>query len=101
MVPFPFVERGGAKRRPALVLSTEAFEPSGHAVLAMITTGARRSWPGDTDLVDHRDAGLRRPCLVRLKLFTLDRKLILRTVGRLSAKDRKSVAGRLRRFLSV
>ena len=101
MVPFPFVERGGAKRRPALVISTEDFAPSGHAVLAMITTGGRRRWPGDVKLVDYRDVGLRRPCILRLKLFTLDRRLIVRTLGRLSAADRTNVADSLGRFLAV
>lgn len=101
VVPFPFVERGGAKRRPALVISSEALEPSGHLVLAMITTSARRRWPGDVELVDYRAAGLRRPCIVRLKLFTLDRRLIARTLGRLSAADRTSARDSLRRFLAV
>ena len=101
VVPFPFVERGGAKRRPALVISTEAFAPSGHAVMAMITTGAGRRWPGDVELADYRDAGLHRPCILRLKLFTLDRRLIRRTLGRLSAADRKTARDSLRRFLAV
>lgn len=101
VVPFPFVERSGAKRRPALVLSRQAFEASGHAVLAMITTGARRSWPGDVELRDTADAGLYRPCIVRLKLFTLDRRLILRTTGLLSARDRRQVRGSLGRYLGL
>ena len=100
MVPFPFVEGGGAKRRPALVISAEAFDASGHTVLAMITTSTRRTWPGDVELVDYGDAGLHRPCILRLKLFTLDRRLILGTVGRLSERDRKSARGSLRRFLA-
>ena len=37
-VPFPFSERPGAKRRPALVLSNGSFNRAGHTVLAMITT---------------------------------------------------------------
>ncbi len=101
MVPFPFVERGGAKRRPALVVSGEAFAPSGHLVLAMITTGGRRRWPGDVELVDYRAAGLRRPCILRLKLFTLDRRLIVKTLGRLSAVDRQAARDSLRRFLAA
>ncbi len=101
VVPFPFVEGAGAKRRPALVVSREAFAPSGHVILAMITTGGRRSWPGDVELVDYRAAGLRRACLVRLKLFTLDRRLILAAVGRLSAGDRARAENSLRRFLSI
>ena len=67
----------------------------------MITTGARRHWPGDVELVDYGDAGLHRPCILRLKLFTLDRRLIVRTLGRLSAADRQSVGDSLRRFLAV
>ncbi len=95
VVPYPFVERGGTKRRPALAIGSEGFAPSGHALLAMITTAVRRPWPGDTELLDHRDAGLRRPCIVRLKLFTLDRRLIRRTVGRLSERDRERVLASL------
>lgn len=101
MVPFPFVEGGGAKRRPALVISSAALQPSGHVVLAMITTSARRTWPGDVELDDYGDAGLHRPCILRLKLFTLDRRLVLRTVGRLSARDQNCVASSLRRFLAA
>ena len=83
------------------MISTAAFEASGHAVLAMITTGGRRSWPGDVELVDYRDAGLHRPCILRWKLFTLDRRLILRTLGRLSAGDGKRAGEGLRRVLAA
>ncbi len=38
VVPFPFTERADAKRRPALALSTTAFNESGHTVLATITS---------------------------------------------------------------
>ena len=100
-MPFPFVERAGAKRRPALVISAGAFAPSSHVAMAMITTGARRRWPGDVELVDYRDAGLHHPCVIRLKLFTLDRRLIAKTLGRLSAADRKAARDSLRRFLAA
>ena len=99
-VPFPFTERQGAKRRPALVLSNSSFNGAGHLVLAMITTSTRVPWPGDTELRDHSAAGLPRPCVVRLKLFTLDARLIIRKVGALSTADRRSVEQNLRRFLT-
>lgn len=91
VVPFPFTDRGGNKRRPALVLSKKAFNHHGHSVLAMITSAAHRPWPEDTRLTDYRSAGLRLPCTVRLKVFTLDNRLILRKIGRLSAADRNAV----------
>lgn len=91
VVPFPFSERVGAKRRPALVLSKRSFNENGHVILAMITTKGHSPWLGDTELKDLKECGLPVPCLVRLKLFTLDNRLIIRRIGRLSEADRKRV----------
>lgn len=87
VVPFPFSERPGSKRRPALALSVRTFNRSGHTVLAMITTKTHAPWPGDRPIQDLDPAGLPRPCIVRMKLFTLDNRLILRKAGRLSDRD--------------
>jgi len=100
VVPFPFTDRPAGKRRPALVLSPRAFNRHGHTIMTMVTTSGHSAWPGDTQLTDHATAGLRLPCTVRLKLFTLDNRLILRRAGRLAAKDQKAVAGRLREVLT-
>ncbi len=89
VVPFPFVEKRGTKRRPALVLSKKVFNQNGHTVLAMITTRAHNPWPGDTRISEYESAGLSASCVIRLKLFTLDNRLILRKVGTLSAVDRQ------------
>ncbi len=99
LVPFPFSEGPGSKRRPALTLSSTAFNRSGNTVLAMITTAEHAPWPGDTRLGDYSTAGLPRPCLVRLKLFTLDNRLILRGLGRLSKADTTKVAASLDQYL--
>ena len=100
VVPFPFTERPGTKRRPALVLSSKAFNRGGHSVLAMITTAADHPWPGDTRLADYREAGLHQACTVRLKIFTLDNRLILRRIGDLSASDRKRVSEQVRNYMA-
>ena len=50
VVPFPFTEKAGAKRRPALVLSPRPFNENGHTLLAMITTQSHSPWPGDTNI---------------------------------------------------
>ena len=95
VVPFPFTERFRAKRRPALVLSKRSFNREGHSLLAMITTRAHPPWLGDTLLKHHEAAGLRVPCLVRLKLFTLDNRLVLTKIGQLSAADRRAMTRNL------
>ena len=97
-VPFPFTERAGQKKRPALVLSHQVFNQHGHTLLAMITSTSP-AWPGDTPLRDLTSAGLSTPCLVRMKLFTLDNRLILRRVGRLAQAEQNQVKAELQAIL--
>ena len=93
VVPFPFTDRSTSKRRPALVLSNpEVFNNRvGQSVLAMITTAKNSSWPLDTEITDLDSAGLPSPSVVRMKLFTLDHKFIVRKVGSLVKRDKASV----------
>jgi mRNA interferase MazF len=96
VVPFPFADRAGTKERPALVLSRESFnQGAGHTLLAMITTRAHSPWPGDTLITDRATTGLPVPCTVRLKLFTLDNRLVLRKLGRLSLPDEIALKSQL------
>lgn len=92
-VPFPFTDRAASKNRPALVLSSaQAFNtPAGHVVLAMITSAQHAAWPLDCVLADLAAAGLPAPSMVRMKLFTLDARLIGNPLGRLEDVDRKRV----------
>jgi len=99
IVPFPFTEKLGEKRRPALVLSQKVFNANGHTILAMITTKSHSPWPGDTSIEDLSRAGLHVPCIVRLKVFTLDNRLIIRRSGSLSEKDRQNVVESFCRYL--
>ncbi len=99
VVPFPFSDRAGNTRRPALVLSRRVFNQRGHTVLAMITTAAHAPWPGDVEVGDLEAAGLTVACRLRLKLFTLDNRLIVRRLGRLASRDQKEAGASLRRHL--
>jgi mRNA interferase MazF len=102
-VPFPFTDRMATKNRPALVLSdAEAFNgPSGHSVLAMITSAANAAWPLDCPITDLAGAGLPAPSVVRFKLFTLDHRLVRGSLGRLGEQDARGVQAALSRLLGV
>ena len=93
---FPVHRKITAKRRPALVLSREVFNKNGHTIFTMITTKAHQPWPGDTEIVQYEAAGLQFPCIVRLKMFTLDNRLVLMKIGSLAQDDAKKVEGYLR-----
>jgi mRNA interferase MazF len=76
-------------------------KPTGHSVLAMITSQKNPRWPLDTPITDNRKAGLKAPSKVRMKLFTLDERLILKKIGALPDKDRKAVINALGRLLAL
>ena len=101
VVPFPFTDRATTKRRPALVLSAKEFNRHGHSMLAMITSASHQPWPGDTPLSDLKAAGLTTESLVRLKIFTLDNRFVVRCLGALAAPDRVAVATELRRAMPL
>lgn len=94
VVPFPFSDSQEVKRRKAFVLSKPAFQTGSKTlVLAMITSAQASSWPGDVPLSDLAIAGLRKECVARMKIFTLDEALVLECVGTLSERDRAAICG--------
>jgi mRNA interferase MazF len=88
-VPFPFTDKGRTKTRPALILSDHAEfgDKVGHSIMAMITSSHHAPWPHDVAITDLEAAGLPSPSVVRWKLFTLDHRLVLGPLGRLSPAD--------------
>lgn len=92
VVPFPFTDRDAVKRRPAVVLSNTLFNASvGHSVLAMITSAKNSDWLHDVKISDLSSTGLSSASIVRMKLFTLDNRLIIRKAGILADSDRQAV----------
>ncbi len=59
--------------------------------MAMITSADQFAWTGDCPIHDLPTAGLTTACLVRLKLFTLDERLVIRKAGALAAADQKKL----------
>ena len=91
VVPFPFTDRDTTKRRPAVVLSNSIFNASaGHSVLAMITSAKNSNWLHDVNISDLNSAGLSSASIVRMKLFTLDNRLIIRKAGVLADSDQQA-----------
>lgn len=78
VVPFPFTDSPQAKRRPAVVLSRLGFDrDADHSLLAQITKAKKSARPGDVPL-DHQRATLPEQSMVRMKLFTIYNRVILK-----------------------
>ena len=104
-VPFPFVEGHATKRRPALVVSTDAFHRAHRACFgAMITTARymRDLRPDDIEIEDLERAGLPRPCVIRLaRLATFEWSDRIQRAGTLHGRERGGVEALLQRWFGT
>ena len=89
VVPFPFTDIDAKLRRPAVVLSDPvAFgKDTGQNLMAMVTRAQRSSWQSDLPIQDSTSAGLAACSLLRLKLFNIENRFIIRKLGQLSELD--------------
>lgn len=90
-VPFPFTDSHANKMRPAVIISSAAFNRNvGKSVMAMVTSSTKTQWLYDTKITDIATAGLTVSCCIRMKLFTIDNSFIIKKLGQLSNHDIES-----------
>ena len=89
LVPFPFGERAGGKRRPGLVISSvEHNQATNEVVIAQITSRlSAPARPGDYRIEFWREANLPRAAIVRCRLASLPSSLVLRRLGEFAPSD--------------
>ncbi len=98
LVPFPFTDLSTNKKRPGLVISPAVLNRTGDVTLAFITSQlAVLQRPGDCEIRDWRPAGLPKPSMTRMKVVTLSSGLIIKRLGRLSERDKRTIFGTIRR----
>jgi mRNA interferase MazF len=99
LVPFPFTDLSATRVRPAVVVSSPAYEEDTGDIILTMVTSQRHDGRTDFALQDWQQAGLVRPSWVRVKLATLDSRLVQFSPGRLSDRDALSVAGNIHMVL--
>ena len=102
VIPLPFNDSVQSKKRPALVLSSiEYQQQANHITVMMITSDKNRAWPNDYPIKNLESCGLTAPSIVRPKVFTLDNRLIIKSIGKLQPDEQKLISEALRGFLSL
>jgi mRNA interferase MazF len=94
LVPFPFTDQSGAKRRPAIVVSSAAYHRARADVVVMAVTGRAAqasSNPGEIVIIDWKRAGLIKSSVAKPVVATLERHLVLERLGALQQGDRDPV----------
>lgn len=94
LLPIPFTDLTSRKVRPAIVLWPPRNRPlsRSHLVAVAQTDFALRDW---------RAAGLNVACGIKAQIATVEEKLVVKTVGTLSAADQKTLNERLRAWLQL
>ena len=102
LVSFLFSEETGAKRRPAVVLSSETYQRGRHDLIAAaITSNTNRIFVGDFLINDWQDAGLLFPSVATGVIRTIKQGMIIRILGSLSHRDMDAVDQRLKLNLDL
>ncbi len=101
LVPFPFTDQTASKRRPAIVVSSDAYHHDRQDVIVVAVTSriASPSRTGDVTVGLWRDAGLLRPSVIKPVFTTIEQGLILRKLGTLGSDDQHHLRAALRQVL--
>lgn len=89
LVPFPFTDQTASKRPPAVVVSSPAYNNARPDVILMAITGRLSGYPrlGEVIISDWKAAGLLKASTIKPILTTIEKSLIIRTLGQLRQDD--------------
>lgn len=90
LVPFPFTDQTTSKKRPAVVISSQAYNARRPDVIVMAITSRILRAAGDAGecaIQEWAAAGLPKPSLIKPVVATIQADLILRRLGSLQGAD--------------
>jgi mRNA interferase MazF len=93
LVPFPFTDQSGAKKRPAVIVSSAAYNQARRDVVIMaITSQVKPSGTfGEVIVQDWQAASLLKPSAIKPVFATIDQTLILKRLSQLSTRDQREL----------
>ena len=88
LVPFPFTDLSAAKKRPALIISPNQYNKYQDVIIAFVTSKLNtRHRMGDYKISEWEKSNLPKPSMIRMKFATIDKSMIIKTLGRLVKND--------------
>ena len=103
LVPFPFCDQTTTKKRPAVVISSDAYNNvSSDIVIMAITSQTEKAIVIEECLItDWQGAGLLKPSAIKPAISTIEQALVLKKLGRLSPQDLISMDIELKKLLDL
>jgi mRNA interferase MazF len=99
LVRYPFSDLAGAKVRPAAVVN--GTHESTDLIVVPLTSRTAHLLSGEFVLADHRAAGLHVPTAVKRGFYTIQERLVINPVGRLTTIDLESLDRALAYWLEM
>jgi mRNA interferase MazF len=93
LVRFPFTNQAASKQRPAVIVSSRAYNLERPDLIMMPVTSQLRPTPavGEVWLRQWQAAGLIKPSAVKPVIATLELGLVIRRLGALAAEDQDAL----------
>ena len=102
LVSFIFADETGVKRRPAVIISSDAYHTGrDEAIIAAITSRIDRVLVGDHLIVDWQGAGLLFPSVATSIIRTIKQDMIAKRLGSLPTPDMKAIDSKLKLALGL
>ena len=102
LVSFVFSDETGERRRPAVIVSSEAYHRSRQeAIIAAITSRTDRILVGDHLISDWQGAGLLFPSVATGIIRTIKQGMIAKKLGTMSQPDMQAIEDNLRNALGL
>ncbi len=101
LAPFPFTDQTSSKKRPAVVVSSAAYHRERPDLIIMAITSQLRPSAtfGEVTITSWQIAGLLKPSAIKPVLTSIEKRLILRKLGRLEGADRQELRETLQKIL--
>jgi mRNA interferase MazF len=96
LLPIPFTDLSSRKVRPGIVVGHGSF--AGDLFVVPISSQLQSA---DMPLADWRAAGLNVPCGLKSQIATVEARLVIKSVGKLSPADHAECKNRLRAWLQL
>jgi mRNA interferase MazF len=103
LVPFPFSDQTTTKKRPAVIVSSDTYNNISQDLIIMAITGQTRSpiGVGEFLIEDWQSAGLLKSSAIKSAISTIEQRLVMKILGRLSSKDLSTLDKALKELLDL
>jgi len=99
LIKYPFSDLSNFKVRPAVIVSDKY--PSYDIIITPLTSKINSLLPGEFIINDYLSAGLNVETAVKRGLYTIDNRLIIQDIGKLSISDSNNLEKSIRLWLSL